>query len=100
MLDFNQLADLTFTSVDPARYPCLELARQAWNTGGSAPVVLNAANEEAVAAFLAHKISFGAIAEVVDTTLAETPVMAVDDVAAILSCDRAARRVASAHCGA
>jgi 1-deoxy-D-xylulose-5-phosphate reductoisomerase len=69
-LDFTRLAALTFEAPDPVRFPALRLAREALATGGSVPAVLNAANEVAVAAFLAKRIGFLDIARIVEDTLA------------------------------
>ena len=60
---------LTFEAPDLDRFPSLALGRRALETGGAAPTILNAANEIAVAAFIAGRIGFGAIAEVVEATL-------------------------------
>lgn len=68
-LDFGKLSDLTFAEPDFARYPCLKLAYDAMFVGGSAPCVLNAANEVAVAAFLRGQIGFTDIAKVVSACL-------------------------------
>lgn len=68
-LDFGKLSDLTFAQPDFARYPCLKLAYDAMFVGGSAPCVLNAANEVAVAAFLRGQIGFTDIAKVVSACL-------------------------------
>ncbi|MBM3542388.1 MAG: 1-deoxy-D-xylulose-5-phosphate reductoisomerase, partial [Alphaproteobacteria bacterium] len=57
-LDFQSLSQLTFEPPDPQRFPALRLARQALRAGGTAPCVLNAANEVAVEAFLAGRIGF------------------------------------------
>ncbi len=97
-LDLAKVGTLTFEPPDEARFPCLTLAKGALQRGGSAPAVLNAANEVAVAAFLAGRIPFGGIANLVEKTLAAaeprelflTPV-SLDDV---LSVDREARRLA------
>ena len=64
-LDFSQLTALTFSTPEEERYPCLYLAYQAMQDGGSSPCVLNAANEIAVAAFLQQHIRFTDIANVV-----------------------------------
>ena len=69
-LDFTRLAALTFEAPDPVRFPALRLAREALTAGGSVPAVLNAANEVAVAAFLAKRIGFLDIARIVEDTLA------------------------------
>lgn len=74
-LDFNQLTGLTFTAPDFERYPCLKLAYDAMMMGGTAPCVLNAANEIAVAAFLRKQISFTDIARVVAHSLSQQAFM-------------------------
>ncbi len=68
-LDLAKLGQLTFEAPDEDRFPALALARRALHEGGSVPVVLNAANEEAVAAFLAGDIGFLNIAEIVARSL-------------------------------
>ncbi len=68
-LDLARLAALTFEEADPGRFPALELARAALESGGSAPTVLNAANEVAVAEFLAGRLGFGDIAVLVERTM-------------------------------
>ena len=70
-LDLAALASLTFSCPDEATFSCLSLARRAQERGCGSPVVLNAANEEAVAAFLDNRIPFLAIAEIVGWALAE-----------------------------
>jgi 1-deoxy-D-xylulose-5-phosphate reductoisomerase len=68
-LDLAQLATLSFENPDLTRFPALRLARQALETGGAAPTVLNAANEVAVAEFLARRLQFTGIAALVAATL-------------------------------
>jgi 1-deoxy-D-xylulose-5-phosphate reductoisomerase len=68
-LDLCTLGSLTFEPPDPARFPCLSLAYHALAAGGTAPAVLNAANEEAVDAFLAGRIGFSDIPAVIHATL-------------------------------
>ncbi len=68
-LDFHALSALTFERPDSGRFPALRLAREALATGGIAPIVLNAANEAAVAAFLARRIGFLDIARTVEDVL-------------------------------
>jgi 1-deoxy-D-xylulose-5-phosphate reductoisomerase len=68
-LDLAVLRELTFEEADTTRFPALALARQAMETGGAAPTVLNAADEIAVAEFIAGRISFPAIAALVEATL-------------------------------
>lgn len=70
-LDLAECAPLNWYPPPPGRYPCLELARQAMQAGGSAPIVLNAANEIAVDGFLRERIRFPQIAEVVQRVLQE-----------------------------
>ncbi|MGB8839890.1 MAG: 1-deoxy-D-xylulose-5-phosphate reductoisomerase [Aliidongia sp.] len=82
-LDLAAIGQLTFEAPDPARFPALRLAREALIAGGSAPAVLNAANEVAVQAFLDRKIGFLDIASIVEQTLADlaiAPIHSLDDV--------------------
>ena len=96
-LDFTKLLSLEFRPVDEARFPMLRLAKQVMVAGGSAPAVYNAANEVAVAAFLAGRIPFLAIPQVVDNTLQNQPLREPVDLAEVLALDAAARRYASHH---
>ena len=68
-LDLAELANLTFEAPDPETFACLRLAREAGEAGGTAPCVLNAANEIAVQAFLDERLSFAGIPEVIETVL-------------------------------
>src|SRR5437660_2023036 len=68
-LDFPNLSALTFERPDSGRFPSLRLAREALEIGGCAPIVLNAANEAAVAAFLARRIGFLDIARIVEDVM-------------------------------
>ena len=93
-LDLLQVATLTFEAPDESRFPALRLARRALEQGGAAPVVLNAANEVAVAAFLAGTIHFPEIAALVGRALdamAEPAPLTIDDV---LELDARARDLA------
>ncbi len=72
-LDLAAVGELTFEAPDAAAFPCLRLAREAGEAAGTAPCVLNAADEVAVAAFLERRIPFTAIAEVVEATLEALP---------------------------
>jgi len=72
-LDLPAVGALTFFEPDVAKFPCLRLAREALERGGTAPVVLNAANEIAVAAFLEGRIGFTMIPEVIERVLGEDP---------------------------
>lgn len=86
---------LTFESPDRGSFPCLDLGFEAGRRGGSAPAVLNAADEVAVAAFLGEKIGFRDIARVVSATLDIVPHRALTSVAEVLDADGEARRAAS-----
>jgi len=72
-LDLAAVSELSFEDPDLNAFPCLRLAREAGEAGGTAPCVLNAADEVAVAAFLGQRIPFTAIAEVVERTLEALP---------------------------
>ena len=91
-LDFVRIGQLTFEAPDPVRFPALRVARTALEAGGRAALVLNAANEMAVAAFLASRIGFLDIVRVVEETLAAEPSQAPPDLGAVLEADRSARR--------
>src|SRR5260370_21805117 len=72
-LDLARVGSLTFEEPDAVRFPCLALARRALLEGGCAPVILNAANEIAVAAFLEGRIRFTQIPELIADALARVP---------------------------
>jgi len=93
-LDLFQVARLDFEAPDLGRFPCLRLAFEAIAAGGTAPVILNAANEVAVAAFLAGRLGFTAIAELVEETLQRFAVEPVEDLQQLLAIDRRARALA------
>ncbi|WP_239549849.1 1-deoxy-D-xylulose-5-phosphate reductoisomerase [Alloalcanivorax marinus] len=93
-LDFRTLAGLDFRAPDDAAFPCLGLARQAMEAGGAATAVLNAANEEAVAAFLDRRLGFNGIPAVVQDTLAGLPAPDCADVDAVMNVDSEARVLA------
>lgn len=96
-LDLFSVGSLTFRAPDPDTFPLLPLAKRAFSDGGAMPAVVNAANEVAVAAFLAGDISFLRIFDTVETTYARmghaARALTLDE---ILSMDREARRVAAA----
>jgi 1-deoxy-D-xylulose-5-phosphate reductoisomerase len=95
-LDLVALSRLDFFDVDPRRYPALGLARQALDSGGAMPAVLNAGNEIAVAAFLEGRISFTDIVSVVSGTMESTGRKAAPaSLEEAQDADRAAREVAS-----
>jgi 1-deoxy-D-xylulose-5-phosphate reductoisomerase len=93
-LDLTQIGELSFEPVDLDTFPCLRLAREAALAGGTAPCVLNAANEVAVHAFLGGRLSFSGIPEVIDRTLSELPVAPVRAFESLYVADRQAREVA------
>ena len=93
-LDLGEIATLTFESPDSERFPALRLAREALKTGGSAPTILNASNEVAVAGFLGGNLGFLDIPRVVEETLEKIPASVIGSVDDVLSVDRAARQVA------
>jgi 1-deoxy-D-xylulose-5-phosphate reductoisomerase len=95
-LDLVKLAALTFEAPDEATFPCLRLARDAGRTGGTAPCVLNAANEVAVHAFLDGRLPFLAISEVIEQTLDSVPVSALHSFDTLTGADAEARVVAGA----
>lgn len=94
-LDLIALAQLTFEAPDDQRFPALRLARQVLRHGQGAPTLLNAANEVAVAAFLAHRLPFDGIAETVARVLDRVPGRAPDTLAAVLALDAEARAAAT-----
>jgi 1-deoxy-D-xylulose-5-phosphate reductoisomerase len=95
-LDLVQLRELTFFAPNHAVFPCLGLAYEALQRGGTAPAVLNAANEVAVQRFLRDEISFLDIPRTVETTLLAHTVVAQPTLADILAADAWARGVAAA----
>lgn len=94
-LDLGEIATLTFEAPDSERFPALNLAREALKTGGSAPTILNASNEVAVAGFLDGKLGFLDIPRVVAETLEKMPGSSIASVEDVLSVDGAAREVAT-----
>jgi 1-deoxy-D-xylulose-5-phosphate reductoisomerase len=93
-LDLFKVATMNFVAPDFGRFPCLALAYQALRAAGTAPAVLNAANEVAVAAFLDNKISFLAIPRIIGAVLDALPVETVGNLDDVLGADANARRVA------
>jgi 1-deoxy-D-xylulose-5-phosphate reductoisomerase len=93
-LDLFALARLDFQRPDEQRFPCLKLARQAAEAGGTAPAMLNAANEVAVAAFLERRIRFTDIARIIADVLNARAVIAGDSLDVVLSADAQARVLA------
>jgi 1-deoxy-D-xylulose-5-phosphate reductoisomerase len=97
-LDPLRMGSLDFSAPDMDRFPCLRLAYEAARSGGSAPCVLNAANEVAVASFLAGRMSFGRIADVIEATLAAPGCPnRIGSLEGIFAADAFARRVAQGN---
>ena len=93
-LDLQQVGELSFEAVDLEAFPCLRLAGEAAREGGTAPCVLNAANEIAVHAFLEGRLRFLEISEVIERTLAELPSEPVRSFESLYEADRQARETA------
>ena len=91
-LNFFEVAQLNFEAVDNLAFPNLKLARQAFEAGGTAATILNAANEVAVDAFLREQISFAGISDMVDEALNHCEVVKADSIESILQADSLARR--------
>lgn len=94
-LDLAELGRLEFEPPDPVAFPCLRLAYDAGRAGGTAPCVLNAANEVAVHAFLQGRLSFLGISAVVEDTLARLDPQPVRAFESLYAADREARQVAA-----
>jgi 1-deoxy-D-xylulose-5-phosphate reductoisomerase len=94
-IDWSQLARLDFEPPDTTRFPCLALAYDAARTGGTAPAWLSAANEVAVEAFLAGRISWVRIADVVAEVLDAHDGASADSVGDVYNADAQARRIAT-----
>jgi 1-deoxy-D-xylulose-5-phosphate reductoisomerase len=90
-LDLTRVGPLSFEEPDVERFPCLALARQALVEGGCAPVILNAANEIAVAAFLEGRIRFTQIAELIAEALARVPARRLDGIETCVDVDTRTR---------
>ena len=93
-LELGEIATLTFENPDMDRFPALRLARQALNSGGAAPTVLNAANEVAVRHFLDKNIGFLDIVRIVEETLIAAPDHRLDNLDDVAEADAEARRIA------
>lgn len=93
-LDLARVGKLTFERADFSRFPSLRLAYAALHAGGDAAATLNAANEEAVAAFLERRLGFDEIATIVERVIDLTPVRPVKDIDAVLAADQRSRHAA------
>jgi 1-deoxy-D-xylulose-5-phosphate reductoisomerase len=94
-LRLEEIGSLTFEKPDEIRFPALAISRFALMAGGSAPTILNAANEIAVQNFLQEKIGFLDIAKIVEQTLEKMENIKIDNIEDVLTCDASARAVAS-----
>ncbi len=93
-LNLFEVARLDFQKPDFERFPCLRLAYEALEMGGTATAILNAANEVAVSAFLEGRLGFTAISDVVEKTLNGVGAVSADDLEKVLDADNEARRYA------
>jgi len=93
-LDIIATARLDFSAPDYERFPCLRFAQQAAARAATAPTILNAANEVAVAAFLQRKIRFDQIAQIIAEVLDKQDVVEPDSLALVIASDQTARRLA------
>jgi 1-deoxy-D-xylulose-5-phosphate reductoisomerase len=93
-LDLAKIKSLTFEAPDLDRFPSLRVAREVLEAGGAAKTVLNAANEEAVAAFLGRRISFLDILRTVEEVLAQADATTARSIADVIDIDRKARALA------
>lgn len=91
-LDFFDIAQLNFEAPDRQVFPALDLCSQAFKVGGTAPAILNAANEIAVEGFLREQISFLSISSLIDDALNHCEISSAKSLEAILEADNAARR--------
>jgi 1-deoxy-D-xylulose-5-phosphate reductoisomerase len=91
-LDWTELARLEFEPPDTEKFPCLRLAYDALDIGGTAPAVLNAANEVAVERFLREQISFSDIPRLIEHTLEQMPTVSSPSLEELTAADREARR--------
>jgi len=90
-LDLAAIGKLEFESIDLARFPCVRLAYEAMRRGGTAPAILNAANEVAVEAFLDQRLRFVDIPNVIEDVLSRASIGPAETLAEILAADQAAR---------
>ena len=95
-LDLTAVSGLHFEAPDHDRFPCIRLAYRALREGGTLPAAMNAANEEAVAAFLNERICLTEIPQVIEAVMNQHSNEAAKDIQTILAADRQARRAAIA----
>ncbi len=97
-LDFARVGKLEFEPLDLARFPCVALAYKVMKLGGTAPALLNAANEIAVEAFLQAQLRFVDIPRVIEAVLESAPVSSAETLEEILQADQDARSMARIKC--
>ncbi|MGP1931346.1 MAG: 1-deoxy-D-xylulose-5-phosphate reductoisomerase [Arsenophonus sp. ET-YP4-MAG3] len=95
VIDFKQLSSLTFIAPDYQRYPCLKLAIDAYHHGQASTIILNAANEVSVAAFLAGQLRFTDIAQINLYTVERLNLAEPDNIDTVLEIDNEARQIAT-----
>jgi 1-deoxy-D-xylulose-5-phosphate reductoisomerase len=95
-LDLTKLSSLNFEPPDLDRFPCISLAYRALKAGGTMPAALNAANEEAVRAFIEERINLTDISRVIETVMTQHDRRTADNLEAVLTADRHARSAAAA----
>jgi 1-deoxy-D-xylulose-5-phosphate reductoisomerase len=93
-MDWTTAQTMTFEPLDDAAFPAVALAREAGRRGGSAPAAFNAANEEAVAAFLDGRLPFVRIVDVVESVVTDLPLRELRTPADVLEVEDAARALA------
>ena len=93
-LDLAKLASLNFEQPDIDRFPCIALAYRALRAGGTLPAAMNAANEEAVQAFIEERIAFSDIPRVIEDVMNQHQTVAVMDLESVLEADNGAREMA------
>ena len=98
-LDLFEIARLDFEAPDLERFPCLRLAMEAMQEGGTATAILNAANEVAVAGFLSGEVRFTDIAKIVEGVLSDSNIAPADSLQTVLSADEEAREMAQIRIG-
>lgn len=95
LLDWQEMLELNFEQVDHEKFPCITLAMQAIEAGGSAPAILNAANEVAVERFLNREISYFEIPKVIEQSLERLPINQNLSIEYLTEIDQEARKIAS-----
>jgi 1-deoxy-D-xylulose-5-phosphate reductoisomerase len=93
-LDLSAPRELNFEPPDDAKFPSLKLAREALRMGGTAPAILNAANEIAVESFLSQRISFPVIYDIIANALEKSQITPCDSLDSIVTADNEARELA------